>query len=92
MMSDDLKLSVKVERQGEDDWLRIRLESQDGKSSKVDHLLTPYNTLNRRYHIREGIVIAMRSLMSDALKSGLIKAPPPVPQTESITLLSEIEL
>jgi hypothetical protein len=73
LIAKDLRLCIEHRTEGKDEWLTLTL-SDDFNLTEVtsDYLLTPFNTPNRRYHLREGLVIAMRRLVGMALSQGLI--------------------
>ena len=84
-LAKDLKLTINLENNLEDEWLQLKLEDNlNFTEIEISYLLTPYNTLNRQYHVKEGIVIAMRRLVSEAVLQGLISEPLGVSQTWNI--------
>jgi hypothetical protein len=64
----NLKLTIELKEN------QIRFALRDDLSLREVELWTEVgaNTLDRRYHIREGIIIAMRRLIAKAIESHLI--------------------
>jgi len=66
----NLKLTIELKKEGR----QIRFTLRDDLSLQEVELWTELgdNTLDRRYHIREGIIIAMRRVIAKAIESHLI--------------------
>jgi hypothetical protein len=108
-LANNLRLSIDLVSEGTDEWLKLKLEDDlNLQTVETDHLLTPYATQtakrlpDRAYHIKEGLVIAMRRLVSQAVAQDMISVypgmsstlstPPPSKASSSTTSWIEPEL
>lgn len=73
-MSDFLCRNLKLTIQLQKDGRQIRLVLRDDLSFREVEICAELgdNTLDRRYHIREAIIIAMRRVIAKAIESRLI--------------------
>jgi hypothetical protein len=73
-MSDYLCRNVKLTIELKEEGRQIRFTLRDDLSLREVELWTELgdNTLDRRYHIREAIIIAMRRVIAKAIESHLI--------------------
>jgi hypothetical protein len=101
-LAQDLKLSVELISEGEDQWVSIKLmDDLNLAEVQTDYLLTPFSTNDRRYHFREALVIAMRRLVGQAVVEGMISDypgthwiwnTPPTKSSSPTISLTELEL